>query len=123
MTGIVLMAPALWASILGQTPKLSLEEALRIAEQNAFGVRLAESEVERTRQRVAEAKGRTGPQARVDTTYTRNEKEVRSGSTVISPLDTTQSQFIISMPLDVTGVLKKGVRASSAAIMVAKENL
>jgi outer membrane protein len=123
LTGIVFIAPALWASLTGQGQRLSLEEALRIAEQNAFGVRLAQSDVEKTRQRIAEAKGRLGPQVRVDTTYTRNEKEQRSGDFVVQPLETTQSQFVISMPLDITGVLKRGLSASAVAISVAKENL
>jgi outer membrane protein len=123
MTGIVLIAPALWASIAGQAPKLTLDDALKIAEQNAFSVRLAQSDVEKTRQRVAEAKGRIGPQASVNTVYTRNEKAIKSGDFIVQPLETTQSQFVLSMPLDITGVLHRGVRASSAAISVSKENL
>ena len=123
MIGYSLMLPALWAAVFPQGQTLTIDEALRIAEQNAFGIRLAKSDVEKTRQRVAEARGLLGPQVRVDTNYTRNSKEVRQNGTVFQPLNQASSQIIVSMPFDVTGVLKKGLSASSKAIDVAKENL
>lgn len=123
MIGYCLILPAFWAAVSTQGQTLTIDEALRIAEQNAFGIRLAKSDVEKTRQRVAEARGLLGPQVRVDTNYTRNSKEVRQGGTVFQPLNQASSQIIVSMPFDVTGVLKKGLSASSKAIDVAKENL
>jgi outer membrane protein len=123
MSGWALAWPALFAAWSGLAEPLTLDEALAIAERNAFAVGIARSEVERTRQRIAEARGRLGPQVRVDTTYTRNEREVRQGGFLVQHLDSAQSQLILSMPLDVTGVLKKGVNAAGKAIDVAKANL
>jgi len=123
MTACSLVLPGLWAVVSVQGQTLTIEDALRIAEQNAFGVKLAKSDLEKTRQRVAEARGLLGPQVRIDTNYTRNAKEIRQGGTVFQPLNQASSQLIVSMPFDVTGVLKKGLSASSKAIDVAKENL
>ena len=123
MTSFSLVLPAIWSIVAAQGQTLTIDEALRIAEQNAFGIRLAKSDVEKTRQRVAEARGLLGPQVRVDTNYTRNSKELREGGTVFQPLNQASSQIIVSMPFDVTGVLKKGLSASSKAIDVAKQNL
>jgi outer membrane protein TolC len=119
---VKLIAPLIWSGLAAQTP-LTLDEALRVAEQNAFGIRLAQSDVEKTRQQVAEARGLLGPQVRVDTNYTRNEREVRQGGVTVVPLDQAQSQVVLTMPLDITGVLKRGLSASSLAINVARENL
>jgi outer membrane protein len=123
MTWANLLAPALWAAM--QSPAvLTMDEALRIADQNAFGVRTAKSDLEKTRQRVAETKSRLGPRVNLDSTYTRFNEVIRSGDgSVVRPIDQAQSQLVVSMPLDITGILKKGVRASEAAIAVAQENL
>lgn len=123
MTSFALVLPAVWSAVSAQGQTLTIEDALRIAEQNAFGVKIAKSEVEKTRQRVAEARGLLGPQVRIDTNYTRNSKEIRQGGTVFQPLNQASSQLIVSMPFDVTGVLKRGLSASSRAIDVARENL
>ena len=124
MIGLSLIAPVLWAGMATQNPPtLTLEEALNIAESNAFAVRIAESDVEKTRQRVNEAKGNLGPQVRVNNVYTRYDEAIRSGGALIRPIDNLQSQVTLSMPFDVTGVLKKGVNATEFSIRVAKENL
>ncbi len=123
MIGIKLVAPLLWAGLQSGSP-LTMDEAIRIAEQNAFGVRTAQSDVEKTRQRVREAKSRLGPRVDTNHTYIRFDEEIKgSGGSIVRPIDQTQSQVVVSMPLDVTGVLKRGVRATAAAIEVAQENL
>lgn len=122
MTLFKLIAPALWASFQGPAT-LTLDDAIRIAEQNAFGVRAAQADLERSRQRVREVKGRLGPRVDTNHSYTRYDEEIRAGGGVVRPIDQTQSQVVVSMPLDITGVLKRGVRASESTIEVARENL
>jgi len=123
MTSFFVMAPALWSAVMLQDGKLTIDEALRIAEANAFEVRVARSAVEKTRQQVNEVRGNLGPKVRVDTSYTRFDKEIKSEGFVVRPFDQSESQLILSMPVDITGVLKRGVAASAMAVKVAQANL
>lgn len=123
MSAFFLLAPAIWTSAMLQDGKLTIDEALRIAEQNAFEVRIARSSVEKTRQQVNEVRGNLGPQVRVTTAYTRFDKEIKAEGSVVRPFDQTESQLVLSMPLDITGVLKRGLAASSIAVKVAQANL
>jgi len=99
-----------------QAPTLSLEEALKIAEANAFRVRLAASDLEKARQQHAESKGRRGPSLQASASYTRFDKEISAqfnGSSVtIRPIDQKQASLTFSVPLDVSKALSKGVDAA-----------
>lgn len=123
MNALFLTAPALWSAVMFQDGKLTLDEAIKIAEQNAFAVRVAQSSVERTRQQVNEVKGNLGPQVRVNNSYTRFDKEIKQQGAVVRPYDQTETQLVLSMPIDITGVLKRGVAASAIAVKVAQANL
>lgn len=123
MTSFLWIAPAMWSAVMVQDGKLTLDEALKIAEANAFEIRVARSSVEKTRQQVNEVRGNLGPKVRVDTTYTRFDKEIKSEGFVVRPFDQSESQLVLSMPVDITGVLKRGVAASAMAVKVAQANL
>lgn len=92
---------------------LTLEEAIRIAEQNAFSVKVAQTNVEKTRQRISEVRGSQGPKLSAGSTYTRVET---TGSSFPTPKDQSQAQLTLSMPVDITGIIGKGIRASEVAL-------
>jgi outer membrane protein len=99
---------------------LTLEEALAIAEQNAFGIRIAESQVDRARHRVSEARGALGPRVTADATYTRFDREgvAEFGGMrfVTQPIDTKQARISVTMPVDIAGTIRSGVRAAEAGL-------
>jgi len=123
LNALFFSAPALWTFVMAQDGKLTIEEAMRIAETNAFSVRVAKSSVERTRQQVNEVKGNLGPQVRVNNTYTRFDKEIKQQGSVVRPFEQTETQLVLRMPVDITGILKRGLAASSIAVKVAEANL
>lgn len=123
MNVLLLAAPAIWSGAFLQDGKLTLNEAIALAERNAFEVRVAQSSVERTRQQVNEVRGNLGPQVRVNNTYTRFDREIKSEGFVVRPYDQSESQLVLTMPVDITGVLKRGVAASALAVKVAESNL
>lgn len=109
-----------------QEGPLTLAEALKIAEQNAFGVKIADTSVEKARQRAKEAKGSLGPQVSLGATYTRFDKALTSdfnGNTIVTrPIDSKAAQLNFSMPLDIVGVTGKAVKAADLSIRVAEAN-
>lgn len=110
-------------------PVLTLEEALSIADQNAFDVRTAESQLRRTRARLNEARGQLGPRVVANGTYTRFDKEIRSsgsnggGSVVVQPIDQKQVGAQLTMPIDITGNIGRGVRGVSSTVRASEQNL
>jgi outer membrane protein len=103
-----------------QDPVLTLDEAIKIAESNAFSVKIAQSNVEKTRQRIAEARGLIGPKVDATTTYTRFDRSSSSNGIVFQPNDSTTASLQFSMPLDLTGILSRGVRASEVTLRAAE---
>jgi outer membrane protein TolC len=100
----------------GQSGPLTLDEALRIAEQNAFAIKLQEAIVEQNRQRVAEARGNMGPRVTLSGTYTRWSEQGTSnfgGQTVVTqPIDNKSVNVIATMPIDIAGNLRRQVNAA-----------
>ncbi|HZH97365.1 MAG TPA: TolC family protein, partial [Fimbriimonadaceae bacterium] len=127
-----LAGAAIALAILGQQTqvgvrKLTLEDAVRLAETNAFGVRIAQTNVERSRQRVAEARGALGPRVNGQLQYTRFGQQ---GSTsfggltfVTSPIDSTQAQISLALPFDITGTTRKAINAASLQYQAQQELL
>jgi outer membrane protein TolC len=110
---------AVFAALQGTAPQagpLTLEEALRIAEQNAFSIKLQQSIVEQNRQRIAEARANMGPKVTISGSYTRFDKEGTSNfggqSIVTQPIDSKQVTANVSLPLDIAGNLNRLVRAA-----------
>jgi len=117
--------PALAFVALQQAP-LSLDDALQLAEKNAFGVKIGDAAVEKARQRAVEARGTLGPKLTLDATYTRFDKAQTSNfggqSVIIRPIDSKDAKLTLSMPLDLAGVTGKAARAASLNIQVAEAN-
>lgn len=106
------------------TQPMTLAEALMIAEQNAFGLRIADTSIERARQKAVEARGSLGPKVTLDASYTRFDKAQSSsfgGQTIVTrPIDSKDAKLTLSMPLDLAGVTGKAVRAANLNIEVAE---
>lgn len=118
-------APALVLAVRQEAP-ISLDEALRLAEQNAFGVKIGDAAVEKARQKAVEARGTLGPKLTLDATYTRFDKAQTSNfggqSVVIRPIDSKDAKLTLSMPLDLAGVTGKAAKAASLNVQVAEAN-
>jgi len=57
---------------------LTLDQAVSIAQTQAFAIRLQETAIEKQRQRVNEARGNLGPQIALGANYTRYDQEITS---------------------------------------------
>src|SRR5205085_10869326 len=88
-------------------PVLTLDEALKIAEANAYTIRIAQTRVERQRQQLNEARGTQGPRVVGSATYQRFGQEITQsggsggGSFVVQPIDSKTAAITVSMPLDI----------------------
>jgi outer membrane protein len=110
----------------GQAP-MTLEEALAVAESNAFGLRVAELDVVRQRARADEARAFLGPRAELGANYVRFDRaataQIDGQRIVIQPIDTAQAIASVSMPIDISGRLRLGVEAARAGIRASEQNL
>ncbi len=99
-----------------QAGPLTLEEALRIAEQNAFSIQIQQSVIEQNRQRVAEARANMGPKVTISGSYTRFDREGSSNfggqSIVTQPIDSKQVSAVASVPIDLARNMNRLVRAA-----------
>jgi outer membrane protein len=108
----------LQAPVTPQDGLLTLEQAIAIAEQNAFAVRVQQTAVERSRQQVAEARAQLGPRVQVGGTYTRfteattTQFDPNQPPIVVQPIDTRQVTASLSLPIDISGNLSRLVRAA-----------
>jgi outer membrane protein len=113
-----LTAAWLWALALPQAePPLTLEEAMRIAEQNSFSIALQQSDIEKARQRVNEAAASLKPQVSASGTYTRNDRETTASfgqgqTVVIQPIDSSTIGGSVSIPIDISLRIRRGVNAA-----------
>ncbi len=139
----------LWGTSQTQTPDqagpvLSLDEAIGVAEHNAFSLKTAASGVEQAHQGVNAAKGLLGPTLSASANYTHildhsnlgnfsgagttGATTGTTGSTGTSSLsaldfvDTQEAIISFSLPIDISGVMLKGVRAAQASYSASKAN-
>jgi outer membrane protein TolC len=108
---------------------LTLDDALRYADRNAFAIRLQQAAVEKQRQAVKQALGTIGPTLGLNGTYTRFDQETTASfgpgqpSFVISPIETRTATATASLPIDITGNLQRLIRASKANLLAQRETL
>lgn len=114
---------AVLAAAQGTAPVLTLDDALNIAVQNAFSVQTAKSQYELTRQKVNEAKSSLGPKVSLGATYTRFDREISSGGVTVVPIDEKSTTASLTMPVDISGNISRGVRAARAALAASKANI
>jgi outer membrane protein len=127
---------ALLAFFGGQVPvpvapgveALTLEQAVAIAEQNAFGVRIAGTQVERQRAQVDEARAGLNPRVNVGATYLRRTEEqvaqVAPGAPpiVVQPIDATTVTANLTLPIDISGAIRRQIDAGRANLRAAEQN-
>lgn len=125
------------ALLLGiQTPAsgstLTMEQAADLAVRNAFAVRIAESNVEKSRQQVAASRGNLGPRVNVGANYVRFDREISSTfsipggptiSNVVQPLDSKTASANVTLPIDISGNIRRIVRASQASLRATEATL
>jgi outer membrane protein TolC len=144
--GCALAVVPLWAASQSQAPSapvLTLDDAINIAENNAFSLKTAASQVEQAHQGVNAAKGALGPQLSLSASYshiidhtnfasapatTGSTSGASGGSTgsllgaVSSLVDTQEGTLNLSLPIDISGIINKGVRAAQASYRESRAN-
>lgn len=130
MTVTVTLGLALGLARGMQGTALTVDQAIQIADANAFTVKTAKSSLEKLRQRVNEAKGGLGPKLVVGATYTRFDKENKaqfgsqgSPPVIISPIESKQAVATVSLPIDIAGNIGRGIKAAEASIRAAQETI
>ena len=113
----------LWTAIsTQQAPQLTIEDALKIAEQNAYSLKIAESAVQKSKYLFQEADGTRKPQVRFDANYTRFDKEISGSSGTIRPIDSKTASVGLSYPLDIGGALGKVVQSAKYLFLASQDN-
>lgn len=125
-TPLPMIAPMKAVLNIVQGP-LSLESALRVAEENSLLLKISETQIEKARQQAAQARGQLGPKVTAEGTYTRFDKAQTAnfGGTSITtrPIDAKDARLNFSMPLDLAGVTGRAIRAALLNIAVQEANL
>lgn len=99
---------------------LTMDEAVQIATQNAFSVRLANSNVLKSRQTENTTQGALGPAVTVNGTYSRSENiggQANQGGQGSGGFDSKSVAISVSQLVDITGLSRKAVRAARLATM------
>ncbi|HMS55169.1 MAG TPA: TolC family protein [Fimbriimonadaceae bacterium] len=121
------IATTIWAALNPAQEKLTLDKALRIARVNSFAVKIAESNLTKTKERINEAKGAVGPKVNAQATYTRFDKattaNIGGNNVTISPIDQKQAVFTLTVPIDITGVIGRSVEAARKAERANEEQI
>lgn len=115
LAGVTIAAQAVAS---GQGEPMSLDKAIELATQNAFSVRIAESNVEKAKRRIDEIRGNLGPRLTGNGSYTRFDRENQGRG-----IEDKSASLSVSMPLDLFGVTKRGLRGSERSLDAAKETL
>lgn len=115
MTGFLLAMPIFgaWAQ---QAAALSLDDALKIAKENSYSLKLAESNVEKARLRVAEASGALGPRVSASGTYS------LSDASAFGNKESKSASLGVAWPVDLVGATRKAMLAAKMNRMAAEAN-
>jgi outer membrane protein len=123
------MRPGLTISLLAlaalggaQSPPgdaLTLDQAVREAEQNAFGVRSARASLTKAQEQTRQAAGLLGPKLTLGANYTRLEG-ANAGFGQNRQTDSKQASATVSQLIDVTGLSRKAVTAGRLGERVAE---
>lgn len=103
------MIAALHGNVVIQNGPLTLDEAVHIAERNAFAVQLQQSMIEKNRQQVNEARGNLGPQVSLGANYTRFDQQIEASfgpgtpPVILQPIDEKTINGTLNWQLDISG--------------------
>lgn len=123
--------PLALASAIAQQPEpgqrgMTLEDAVRTAQANAFAVHRAEADVERAKGARRQAIAQTLPNLTFDATYTRFTKEVTvqfdpmQPPIVVRPIDRSNLSLNLRQAVDVSGIFGLGIRGARAQVDAAQ---
>jgi outer membrane protein TolC len=111
----------------GPNGVLTVEEAIAIAEKNAFSIAIQRANIEKSRQRVNEGAASLGPKINSSVGYTRYDDVQSStfgGQTFVTqPVDNKTLSASVSLPIDISGNLNRLVRAYQANEKAARYTL
>jgi outer membrane protein TolC len=94
---------------------LTLEDAVRIARQSAFGVIAAQANAKGTAETIQQARSASLPRLTFDASYLRYDREIAvvfdpmSPPVVVRPIDRKSLQFNLTQPVDLFGIYRLGV--------------
>ena len=114
-----ILAAALQGGASASSGPITIDQAVKIAETNAFAVRLQKSVIEKNRLKVQEAKGNLGPQLSLGANYTRYDQALTtsfgagSPPVVIQPIDSKVATATLALPIDIAGNRGRLLQASS----------
>jgi outer membrane protein len=122
--------PATPAATMSQTspsgPVLTLAEAEAIARSNAFDIATATSRVRQSRALLNQARATTGPRLTANASQTHQFDTGDSGGSTDGgggASDTKQAGVTLNMPVDITGILGRGIKGASSSVRAAEQNL
>lgn len=131
-----LTAYAVWATFAAlqgpattQTGPLTIDDAVALAQRQAFAVRLQQSTIERSRQAAIQSIGSLGPSVNTTVAYTRFGKEstasfgASSPPVVISPISSQSISLGLSLPIDIAGNMHRLARAAQYQYEASKTTL
>lgn len=122
MRTIGILLSLIWATAaVAQTPqKITLDEAVRIARENAFSVLAAQADALRAGSVVKEAKASVLPRVGLNGTYTRFNKEgtaildPMSPPIVTRPIDSKSIALTLAQNIDITGIYSLAISGAIA---------
>lgn len=99
-----------------QSQPMTLDEAIKVAEANAFALKISRLSVEKANAKYHEAQGSKGPKVTLDSTYTRFDKELTTQfgtSTIVTrAIDSSQSKLSLALPIDIGGTIGHAISAA-----------
>jgi outer membrane protein TolC len=123
-----------WTALVGvlaaqDGSKLTVDLAAQLAEQRAYSVLIQRSAITRQRERLSEAKAGFNVRAGVQATYQRNDEQVvatlgpGAPPVILQPFDTGVVVANVTLPLDISGSLRKQVDAQRNSLNAETLNL
>ncbi len=121
----------IWGNLLGfalaaqgAPATLTLDQAIQIAESNAFSVRTSNSSVAKTRERLRELYGNLGPRVTLTGQYLRYaERQLSFQPGVAGTIESKNVGANLSLPLDLVGSVRSTIKAGSWQVKAAEEDL
>lgn len=127
MNILVFLTCAMSATSFNQPASLTMDQAVKIAQNNAFSVLLQQSAVEKQRQAIGQANAALGPTVKLNGTYTKFDQSTSvnfGGNRVtVSPGESKVLQAILNFPIDITGNAHRLLRASEDGFASQQESL
>lgn len=103
-------------------PILTLDEAVAIAKKNAFDIATAQSRVRQSKDLLDQARASVGPRLTANASDTHQFDTGGSGGAGGSN-DTKQAGLQLNMPVDITGILGRGIKGASSSVRATEESL